>query len=63
MKRSEMLLEIEEALQPCNSTYKTSRVKTAKRLLDLIEDLGMLAPAYHLEIFDVMDYGWENEEE
>ena len=44
MKRTEMLELIEEVLHPCNGTYKTSREKTAKRVLDLIEEEGMLPP-------------------
>ncbi len=44
MKRSEMLEKIEETLQPCNSTYEISRVRTAGRLLDVMEEAGMLPP-------------------
>jgi hypothetical protein len=44
MKRSEMLSIIEEAIAPCNSCYKEHREKAAKRILDAIEEKGMLPP-------------------
>lgn len=46
MKRSDMLEILSDAVQPCNSTYKTSRDKTAERILDIMEKAGMLAPNY-----------------
>ena len=50
MKRSEMLELIEAELHPCNSTYKTSRVNTAARILQLIEANRMEPPKMRKEI-------------
>ena len=63
MKKSNMLEIIEDAISPCNSTYKDSRVRTSARILKVIEEAGMLPPTVRLELFDVMDNTWESEDE
>ena len=44
MKRTEILTLIEKALSPCNSAYRLSRERTAVRILDKVEEAGMLPP-------------------
>ena len=67
MKRSDMLEIISDALQPCNSTYKVSRDKTAERILDIIEKFRMEPPqnGYTVDRYNdyerIPNYKWEAE--
>ena len=51
MKRSEMLEIISDAVQPCNSTYKESRDRTAERILTIMEKLEMRPPNWYNDEF------------
>ena len=69
MTREQMLELIENSISPCNSTYKDHRKKTANRVLEVIEDAGMLPPKRN-DIYIHSTYGenspmgyytWEND--
>jgi hypothetical protein len=36
MKKEELIKLIEEAISPCNSTYKAHREETAKRIFEIV---------------------------
>jgi hypothetical protein len=42
VKRGNLQEEIESILHPCNSTYKCSREKTAKRIIMKLQELNIL---------------------
>ncbi len=62
MKRSDMLTLISDAIKPCNSMHKSSRDKAAERILDAIEEAGMVPPIAMLSSLGVSDNAWEPED-